>query len=136
MENKVFYPTCKFCKQQTLPTAAYQTQEAADEAATISCKCGKSKEYQQELERAAERDKNIAKLTQSIDDFASYCYKRGVELTPPLHDILLTAGVSVLDGVLGSANFKFNRIKVNISTNSKSNVVIGFSYSDGAKVEV
>lgn len=30
MENKTFYPTCRFCKQQTLPTAAYPTQDAAD----------------------------------------------------------------------------------------------------------
>ena len=36
MENKTFYPTCKFCKQQTLPTAAYPTQEAA-KVKTIGC---------------------------------------------------------------------------------------------------
>lgn len=136
MENKTFYPTCRFCKQQTLPTAEYPSQEAADEAATITCKCYKAKEYQQELERAQERDKNIKKLRQSIDDFANYCEGRNTELTPQLHDLLLIAGISVLDGVVGSANFKFARIKVSISTNSKNNIVIGFTYSDGAKVEV
>ena len=134
--TKTFYPTCKFCQQQTLPMAAYPTQDAADEAATITCNCNKAKEYQQELEKAAERDKNITKLTQSIDDFANYCEKRGVELKGELHDLLLIAGISVLDGVVGSANFKFSRLKVNISTNNKGNIVIGFTYSDGAKVEV
>ncbi len=53
MENKTFYPTCRFCKQQTLPTAAYPTQDAADEAATITCRCEKAREYQQQLEKAA-----------------------------------------------------------------------------------
>ncbi len=84
----------------------------------------------------AERDKNITKLRESIDDFAEYCEKRNTELKGELHDLLLVAGISVLDGVVDSVNFKFGRLKVNISTNSKGNIVIGFTYSDGAKVEV
>lgn len=136
MENKTFYPTCRYYKQQTLPTAAYPTQDAADEAATITCKCEKAREYQQVLEKATERDKNITKLRESIDDFAEYCEKRNTELKGELHDLLLVAGISVLDGVVDSVNFKFGRLKVNISTNSKGNIVIGFTYSDGAKVEV
>ena len=136
MEYKSFYPTCRFCKQQILPMAAYPTQEVADEAATIACKCYKAKEYQQELEKAKERDKNIKKLTQSIDDFSTYCEKRNVELKGSLHDLLLRVGIAVLDGAIDGANIKFYRMKVNISTNSKGNIVIGFTYSDGAKVEV
>lgn len=136
MTNKTFFPTCRFCKQQQLPAAPYKNQAAADEAATITCKCQKAREYQQEIEKAKERDKNIKKLTQSIDDFATYCEKRNVELKGSLHDLLLRVGIAVLDGVVDGANIKFYRMKVNITTNSKGNIVIGFTYSDGAKVEV
>lgn len=136
MRNKTFYPTCRFCGAQTLPLANYPTQDAADEAATISCKCAKAREYQQEIERKKEREKNIDKLNANINDFATYCEKRGVELTDELHQILVNAGIAVLDGVIGSVTFKLYRLKINISTNSKGNIVIGFTYSDGAKVEV
>lgn len=134
--NKTFYPTCRFCKQQILPTAQYDSQEAADESATMNSKCDKAREYQHEIERKNERENNIKKLTQSIDDFATYCNDRGVELKGDLHDILLHAGISVLDEIVDSASFKFYRMKVNISTSSKGNIVIGFTYSDGARMEV
>lgn len=136
MKNKTFYPSCRFCGAQTLPFANYPTQAAADEAATITCQCTKAKEYQQELERKKERENNINKLNERIDDFATYCENRGVELTDELHHIFVSAGIAVLDGIIGSATFKLYKLKVNISTNSKSNIVIGFTYSDGAKVEV
>lgn len=136
MKDKTFYPTCRFCGEQILPLANYPTQDAADEAATITCKCNKAREYQHELERKDERDKNIVKLTQSIDDFASYCEKRGVELKGELHDILLCTGIAVLDNIVDAVNIKFYRMKVSIATNSKGNIVIGFTYSDGARVEV
>lgn len=134
--NKTFYPTCKFCKQQILPTAPYDSQAAADESATMNCKCDKAREYQREIERKNERENNINKFTQSIDDFATYCNDRGVELKGDLHDILLRAGISVLDEIVDSASFKFYRMKVNISTNRKGNIIIAFTYSDGARMEV
>ena len=136
MKDKTFYPTCRFCGAQTLPLANYPTQAAADEAATITCQCTKAREYQQELERNQERENNIKKLNDRIDDFATYCERREVKLTDELHHILVSAGIAVLDGIIGSVAFKLYRLKVNISTNNKGNIVIGFTYSDGAKVEV
>lgn len=136
MNIKTFYPTCRYCGKQTLPMANYDSQEVADEAATITCDCYDARSYQQELEKKEERQKNIVKLEQSINDFAEYCDKRGAVLTDERHALLLTTGVAVLDGVITSANFKFSRLKVNISQNNKGNIVIGFTYSDGAKVEV
>jgi len=136
MEDKTFYPTCRYCGKQKLPMANYESQEVADEAATISCDCYDAKNYQYELEKKSEREKNIVKLRQSIDDFAEYCDKRGAELTDEIHTLLLNTGIAVLDSVINSASFKFSRLKVNISQNNKGNIVIGFTYSDGAKVEV
>ena len=130
------YPTCRYCGKQTLPTAPYPTIEAADEAATITCDCYEAKKYQDELRRKEERDKNIVRLTQRLDDFSNYCGTRGAELQGDLYNILLNTGICVLDGVIASANIKFARLKVNINQNNKGNIVIGFTYSDGAKVEV
>lgn len=136
MKDKTFYPTCRYCGKQKLPMANYESQEVADEAATTSCDCYDAKNYQYELEKKNEREKNIVKLRQSIDDFSEYCDKRGAELTDEIHTLLLNTGITVLDGVITSASFKFSRLKVNISQNNKGNIVIGFTYSDGAKVEV
>ena len=131
-----YYPTCRYCGKQKFPTAEYESQAVADEAATITCDCYEARQYQFEKERKEVRDKNIIKLRQSIDDFAEYCDKRGAELTEEIHNLLLGTGIAVLDGVITSASFKFSRLKVNISQNNKGNIVIGFTYSDGAKVEV
>lgn len=137
-ENKEtqFYPTCKFCGQPTLPLANYKSQEDADESATLNCDCYDARQYQYEKEKQEERKKNITKLKQSINDFAEYCDKRGAELTDQIHNLILSTGVMVLDGIITSASFKFAKIKANISQNSKGNIVIGFTYSDGARVEV
>lgn len=35
----VFFPTCRFCGKQTLPDADYDSQETANEAATLHCDC-------------------------------------------------------------------------------------------------
>ena len=50
--------------------------------------------------------------------------------------LIFNAGVAVLDGVVLTVSFKFARMKVAISANSKGTLVIAFTYSDGAKVEV
>lgn len=136
MEDVTYYPTCKFCKKQTLPLAAYPTQEDADESATMTCDCFDARTYQEEVNKKKERDNNIIKLTQRLDDFANYCKTRGAELDPNLYQYLLVTGAAVLDGLIASVNIKFWRFKVNMSQNNKGNIVIGFTYSDGAKVEV
>lgn len=132
----MFYPTCRFCGKQSLPLAPYDCQADADEAATITCDCYKARQYQDEVERLKQRANNINKLRKNLDDLSGYCEKRGADLQGALYDLLLNAGIAVLDNIVASASFKFNRLKVNITTNSKGAIVIGFTYSDGAKVEV
>lgn len=131
-----YYPTCRFCGSPTLPDAAYESQEQADEAATIRCNCFEAKQYQEQLERERQRQNNIIKLRQRLDEFSEYCASRGVDLAGDLHTTIFNAGIAVLDGVVLQVSFKFARMKVSISTNSKNTLVIAFTYSDGAKVEV
>jgi len=131
-----YYPTCRYCGKQSLPTAPYNSQADANEAATITCDCFEARQYQQEKDKHERREKNIIKLRQTLDDFAAYCADRNTELGGGLHDIILSMGVAVLDGIIAQVSVKFRKMKVNINTNNKGNIVIGFTYSDGSKVEV
>lgn len=133
---KDYYPTCRYCGKQSLPLAPYDSQADADEAATITCDCFKARQYQAEVEKKEKREKNIIKLRQTLDDFSGYCAARDVDLQGNLYDILLNAGIAVLDGVISQASFKISRVKVNITTNAKGAIILGFTYSDGSKVEV
>ena len=131
-----FYPTCRFCGSEELPVGDYESQEEANEAATLRCKCYEARRYQEELDKKRERDNNIVRLRQKLDDFSAYCDGRGVNLEGDLYDTIFNAGVAVLDGVVLTVSFKFSRMKVTISENSKGILIIAFTYSDGAKVEV
>lgn len=133
---KLFYPTCRFCGKQQLPLAPYPDQLTADEAAVMQCDCYDARLYQQEVERKAEREKNINRLRQRLDDLAEYCEKRGVPLEGDTLNLLMQLGTNVLDGLIAAATVKWVRLRVNINTNSKGAIVIGFNYSDGAKIEV
>lgn len=125
-----------FCGKQTLPDAPYLSQDEANEAATIRCDCFEAREYQEKLRKEKERADNIIKLRQRLDDFSEYSASRGVELTGELHDLLLNVGIAIIDGQILKANINVGRIKVSISSNSKSVLTICFTYSDGAKLEV
>lgn len=135
-ETLQFFPTCRFCGKQSLPLAPYDDQLTANESATITCDCAEAREYQKAKQQADDREDNIIRLRQTIDDFATYCSDRNTELSDSLHDFLLSTGIAVLDTTIASAAIKFRKMKVNINTNSKGNIVIGFTYSDGSKVEV
>ena len=131
-----FYPTCRFCGKQQLPLAPYPDKETADEAATMQCDCYDARLYQKEVERQQEREKNIVRLRQRLDDLAEYCNGRGVPLEGDTLDLLMHLGTNVLDGLINAATVKWTRLRVNISTNNKGAIVIGFNYTDAAKIEV
>lgn len=131
------YPTCRFCGKQTIPLAEYESQDAANEAATLQCDCAEARGYQIEVAAAKRREQNIKKLKKALDDIAPYFTKqRGVELTDKLRDLLFNCGVAVLDGNVGKANILVGRVKVAISINNKGAIIIALAYSDGARVEV
>ena len=135
-EEKIFYPTCRFCGSMELAAGEYESQEQANEAATIRCNCIKAREYQDILKQKKEREENVTKLRQRLDAFSDYCEGRGVDFSGELYNTVFNAGISVLDSIVQTASFKFSRIKVTISTNSKDALVIAFTYSDSEKVEV
>ena len=131
-----YYPTCRYCGQVKLPLAPYASQDAANEAATRECDCTEARVYRAEIERKEKRDENIKRLTQQLDSLSEYCENRSVDLNGELYDYLLKAGIAVLDGIIESAQLKFARMRVSVGTNSKANLGIKFTYSDGATVEV
>lgn len=136
-DSSTYYPTCRYCGKQTLPVEKYASEEAANEAATRKCDCEQAREYQAELERAEKREKNISKLRKALDDISVYFTKeRGVEYTDALYDLIFNCGVAVLDEQVAKANLNLGRVKVALSANSKGNIVIALTYSDGARVEV
>ena len=135
-EDNVYYPTCRFCGSMELAAGEYESQEQANEAATIRCNCIKAREYQDILKQKKEREENVTKLRQRLDAFSDYCEGRGVDFSGELYNTVFNAGISVLDSIVQTASFKFSRIKVTISTNSKDALVIAFTYSDSEKVEV
>ena len=102
----------------------------------MRCDCYEAKQYQADVERKQQREKNIVRMRQRLDDLAKYCEARGVPLEGNTHDLLMRLGTSVLDGEIAGASLKWARLKVNISINSKGTISIGFTYSDSAKVEV
>lgn len=135
-EDNVYYPTCRFCGSMELAAGEYDSQEQANEAATIRCGCVGARDYQNILKQKKEREENVTKLRQRLDAFSDYCEGRGVDFSGELYNTIFSAGVAVLDSIVQTASFKFSRIKVTISTNSKDALVIAFTYSDSEKVEV
>lgn len=131
-----YYPACRHCGQIKLPFGMYASQEAANEAATRECNCPEARAYQDEIERKEKREQNIKRLTQRLDDLSEYCENRSVDLDGDLYNCLFNTSIAVLDGIIDTAQLKFARMRVSVSVNGKGNLVIKFTYSDGATVEV
>ena len=134
--SNIIFPTCRFCGSAELPVGSYKRQAEADEAATLRCKCEQAREYQREAERIKRREENISKLRSKLDEFSEYHEKRDVEWTEALYNTVFTTGVAVLDGIISQVTFKFDRVKIAISTNSKGNLIVAFTYSESAKAEI
>lgn len=130
------YPTCCYCGKQTIPTAKYESDAIADEAATMACDCAGAREYRYKKEQAEKREKNIEKLKQGIDDIVEYCENRNINITDELRSVLVNAGIAVIDAHVGSAQLKFARATVSVSKNGKGVVIIKVAYADGAQIEV
>ena len=135
-DGGVYYPTCRFCGTITLPLDEYASQAAANEEATRKCDCAEAKAWKDEIEQKDRHEKNVKRLKQQLDDLSAYCEGHAVNLDSDRYDCLLKTGIAVLDGVIDSAQLKFARMRVSFSINSKSNLVIKFTYTDGATAEV
>lgn len=131
-----FYPACPYCGQQTIPDREFETQEAANEWAARHCKCPGAQEYQFRVKAVEEREANIKRIKDSLQQFEEYCEARIGELPENLKDYIFNGAIMVLDNEIGKANFNIGRIRVSVSKNGKGNIVIGFTYSDSERREV
>ena len=132
----LFYPTCRFCGQINIPDKEYASQDAANEFMLMHCDCSDARAYQYTAKVAAERDANIKRIKESINDMKSYCASRGAELTPDILEHLYNSAIFILVEKLSKFSTCFARIKVSISRGKKGNISLSFSYSDSAKTEV
>lgn len=135
-QKNTYYPTCPYCGQQQLPDAEYDSQEHANKAAAMVCDCYDAREYQRKEKEKQQRQDNIIRIKQRLDDLQDYCSTRNLELEGDLYDLLHNNAVKVLDDIVACANFKFGRFKVKIAKDSKGVLVISFNYSDAAVVKV
>ena len=130
------YPTCRFCGKQTIPTARYESDADADEAATMACDCYDARQYREQKAQAERREKNIAKLKSSINAVQDYCTEHNIKVGDEFCTLVTNAGVAVIDGIVGAAAFKFSRLSIKLASGNKSAVVIKVTYSDGTQYEV
>lgn len=131
-----FYPCCPYCGQQSIPDREHETQEAADEWAARHCKCSPALEYQFRVKAVEEREANIKRIKNSLQQFENFCEHRGCTLSDNVKEKLFEIAVLVLDGEMGKGNFNIGRIRAAVSKNGKGNIVIGFTYSDSESREV
>lgn len=134
--RQVFYPTCRFCGTRTLPDAPYDSQEDADEAATMRCDCVDARFYQAEKEREERRKENIAALRQNINALIGYCDVHNIKLDDVTRDFLIECGTFVLDKKISKATVNWARFKISFALNNKDIIVISYAYTDGGKIEV
>ena len=130
------YPTCRFCGKSTIPTARYDSDTDADEAATMACDCYDARQYREQKAQAEQREKNIAKLKSSINAIQDYCTEHNIKVGDEFCTLVTNAGVAVIDGIVGAAAFKFSRLSIKLASGNKSAVVIKVTYSDGTQYEV
>ena len=130
------YPTCRFCGKSTIPTARYDSDTDADEAATMACDCYDARQYREQKAQAEQREKNIAKLKSSINAIQDYCTEHNIKVGDEFCTLVTNAGIAVIDGIVSAAAFKFSRLSIKLASGNKSAVVIKVTYSDGTQYEV
>lgn len=136
LSRQVFYPTCRFCGTRTLPDAPYDSQEDADEAATMRCDCADARFYQAEKEREERRKENIASLRRNINALVGYCDVHNIKLDDVNRDFLIECGTFVLDKKISKATVNWARFKISFALNNRDIIVISYAYTDGGKIEV
>lgn len=134
--RQVFYPTCRFCGTRTLPAVPYDSQEDADEEATMRCDCTDARFYQAEKEREERRKENIAALRRNINALVGYCDVHNIKLDDVTRDFLIECGTFVLDKKISKATVNWARFKISFVLNNKDIIVISYTYTDGGKIEV
>lgn len=127
---------CLFCHQTAIISGTPKSKKEADKLVTLNCKCVEAKSYQEKEDRRKKRAENERKLKACLDDIAQHAIKRNVEISEPAKQAIATAGILVIEQLIDSIAVKISRTKIAISTNSKGNIILSSTYSDGTKVEL
>ncbi len=131
-----YYPTCKFCGKQTIPTDEYHSQKDADEAATLACTCSQARDYKYQLDKEAEKAENLIRIKNEMNKVADYCQKRGMELNSSIWQHMIEICNNILNYEITKATIVINKFKITFKAGSKGGVNISYSYADQAKVEI
>jgi hypothetical protein len=131
-----FYPTCNYCGQRQFTDDSFDTQEDANEHATLNCGCREAKEYKDERQRKKKREENIKLIKDSIESFKTFCELRKAELTDERQNIIFITATAVLDDMMYSAAVAFANVKVSIKKTGKDKIDLKCTCTDSVTAEV
>lgn len=136
MKEEYLLPICKFCGKQMIADTVLQSDKDAEEYAVMHCDCEMAREYQEQIKKEQEREKNKKKIKEAISDFAEYCKKKLYAFDPDTEAFLVAASEAVLNGKVESITAGMYGAKITISMSAKGKLRFKRSYKESAVVEV
>jgi hypothetical protein len=127
-------PTCKFCGQAVISDEKFKNLEEESNWATAHCNCEQAREYQVAQERIKEREKNIARARDTMDNLNEYCKEKSVPFPEDVDKILFDCAVLVVENVLDAANLTYGKTKIKITLNTKGQCSFTLVFTDGVKM--
>jgi hypothetical protein len=112
----------------------FKNREEASNWATLHCNCEKAREYQVEQERIKEREKNITRARDTINNLNGYCKQKSVPFPEDVDKILFDCAVLVIDNILDAANLTYGKTKIKITLNAKGQCSFTLIFTDGVKM--
>lgn len=125
----VMVGTCRFCGQARNVDGC-RSQEAADEQATMICKCAVSQKYRDKIEAEKRRAEALREVADNLQALFA-------DVPPELMQIMRIAGTEIYDRKLVTISLRLSyTVSAKISRNSKGNIAIERKDASAQKVEV
>ncbi len=135
-EKKIYtYPVCKFCGQAAICDREFNSQDEAEEYATMHCSCADAFEYRLHEEKKERREEALNELKSNIDELVDYAQKRGIEINDSVCNLIYECGEQVIDGCVGSTKVTVGTLSVKIKPAGRG-IVFATSYTESMKKEV
>ncbi len=135
-EKKIYtYPVCKFCGQAAICDREFNSQDEAEEYATMHCSCSDAYEYRLDKEKQKRQEEYLNELKSNIDELVDYAQKRGIRINDRMCNLIYECGEQVIDGCVGSTKITVATLSVKI-TPSQKGIVFATSYTESMKREV
>jgi hypothetical protein len=127
VKDSSIYGSCKFCGQMnSYPHDEHETQDQANECATLHCNCDKARHYtdrKQSLKRAEEQIENL--FGDGASEYGLVAVKEEIK------KLMIEAATFIYDGLLKDISINVNQcVKVKISKSTKGKLT--FMRSDAA----